>query len=193
MDRVGTTTATEGVMTQDSSTGRHTSPDPTGQVPPTRQGSQPPAGPAQPMPAGTDPSQGQPPPVDPGTQPGQPMPAGWEPDQPPAGQNYPGQITELGEPTPSTTSRPARDSAVTVRRSRFGGIWVGLIVAAVILILLLIFVLQNSQSAQVDFLWMSGHAPLAVAILLGGAAGALLVAVPGTVRILQLRKDVRNR
>lgn len=122
---------------------------------------------------------GQVPPM-PQPSPGQPPPAGWAPEQPPAGQ-----LTESGDPTPS--------KATTVRRSRFGGIWVGLIVAAVILILLLVFILQNSRSVQVDFLWLSGHAPVAVAILLGGAAGALLVAVPGTARILQLRKNIRNR
>jgi putative membrane protein len=83
---------------------------------------------------------------------------------------------------------PAPDKS----RSRFGGLWVGLIVAALILVLLLIFILQNSPSVRIEFLWMSGHAPLAVAILLGVAAGALLVAVPGTVRILQLRKSVRH-
>jgi uncharacterized integral membrane protein len=92
-----------------------------------------------------------------------------------------------------TTSTGRRDGPATVRRSRFGGIWVGFIVAALILILLLVFILQNSQSAAIDFLWMSGHAPLAVAILLGGAAGALLVAIPGTVRIFQLRKNVKHR
>jgi len=84
-------------------------------------------------------------------------------------------------------------SEPTVRRSRFGGLWVGLIVAAVVLILLLIFILQNSQNVQVDYFGLSGHLPLAVAILLGVAAGALLVALPGTVRILQLRRTVRRR
>jgi putative membrane protein len=79
-----------------------------------------------------------------------------------------------------------------VRHSRLGGLWVGLIVAAVVLVLLLIFVLQNSQTVQVDYFGFSGHLPLAVAILLGVAAGALLVALPGTIRILQLRRTVRH-
>lgn len=112
-------------------------------------------------------------------------------DQLPA---VPPQVT--GEPplppVPPPTSEH-RDAPVTVRRSRSGGIWVGLIVAALILVLLLVFILQNSQSVQIDFLWMTGRAPLAVAILLGGAAGALLVAIPGTVRIMQLRKTSRHR
>lgn len=79
-----------------------------------------------------------------------------------------------------------------VKRSRFGGLWVGLIVAAVILVLLLVFVLQNSQSVEVEYFGFAGRLPLAVAILLGVAAGALLVAIPGTVRILQLRRTVHR-
>jgi uncharacterized integral membrane protein len=111
---------------------------------------------------------------------------------PPAGQVPPGgQASPTGqiEPAPSVAGET---EPVTVRRSRFGGLWVGLVVAAVILVLLLVFVLQNSQTVQVDYFGFSGHLPLAVAILLGVAAGALLVALPGTVRILQLRKTIRR-
>jgi len=150
-------------MTQDSSTGRHTSADPAGQVPAMRAPT-PPAMPGSPAMPGPPPAVGR----------EQPMPAGSDLPTPPSGTALP----------PATTK---------VDRSRFGGLRLGLIVAAVILVLLLIFILQNSRSAQIDFLWLSGHAPLAVAILLGVAAGALLVAVPGTVRILQLRKSIRHR
>lgn len=58
--------------------------------------------------------------------------------------------------------------------------------------LLLVFILQNSQSVRIDYFGLSGHAPLAVAILLGVAAGALIVAVPGSIRILQLRRAARR-
>ena len=100
------------------------------------------------------------------------------------------------EPIPTTDPDPDVDhppDAPTVRRSRFGGLWIGMIVAAVLLVLLLIFVLQNSQNVQVDYFGLSGQLPLAVAILLGVAAGALLVALPGTLRILQLRKTIRRQ
>jgi uncharacterized integral membrane protein len=99
---------------------------------------------------------------------------------------------EPAAPVAPLVDEPASE-AEPVRRSRFGGLWVGLIVAAVVLVLLLIFVLQNSQTVQVDYFGWSGHLPLAVAILLGVAAGTLLVALPGTVRILQLRRRVRHR
>jgi uncharacterized integral membrane protein len=117
---------------------------------------------------------------------------------PPVSQPYPDEPVPSAPPMPPASrsvdvpDHTATRSTPGVRRSRFGGLWVGLIVAAVILVLLLVFILQNSQSTQIEFLWMSGHAPLAVAILLGVTAGALLVAVPGTVRILQLRKTVRH-
>ena len=96
-------------------------------------------------------------------------------------------------PTPDThTEGVDAPQGRAVRSSRAGGVWVGLIVTMVVLVLLLVFVLQNSQAVQVDYFGLSGRLPLAVAILLGVVAGALLVAIPGTVRILQLRHNIRR-
>jgi uncharacterized integral membrane protein len=77
-------------------------------------------------------------------------------------------------------------------RSRLGGAWVGLVVGAVVLILLLIFVLQNLEDVRVSFISADSSMPLGVALLLAAVAGALVVAVPGSVRILQLRRAHRN-
>ncbi len=151
-------------MTQDNARGRHTTPDPMHEPMPPMS-TRPGHAADLRQPAVDQPAPSVPPQV-----------AG-EPPLPPPADHDTGQ---------STTSTP-------VRRSRFGGIWVGLIVAALILVLLLIFILQNAKSVQIDFLWMSGNAPVAVAILLGVTAGALLVAIPGTVRIMQLRKTARHR
>jgi len=76
----------------------------------------------------------------------------------------------------------------SVRRTRTGSAWVAAIVAALILVLLLVFILQNSQRVKVSFLGTDGSLPLGVALLLAAASGLLLVAVPGTARILQLRR-----
>jgi uncharacterized integral membrane protein len=125
-------------------------------------------------------------------------------DVPYAREPAPGEVQPPLPAEPLTPASPTRPPVPAeprtgtgkgqhaVRRSRFGGLWVGLIVAAVILVVLLVFILQNSQSVRIDFFGLSGHAPLAVAILLGGAAGALLVAIPGSVRILQLRRAVKH-
>jgi uncharacterized integral membrane protein len=68
-----------------------------------------------------------------------------------------------------------------------GGVWVALVVAAFVFLLLLIFILQNGQRAQVSFLGTHGHLPMGVALLLAAVFGVLLVALPDTARIIQLR------
>lgn len=77
-------------------------------------------------------------------------------------------------------------------RSRMGGLWIILISAAFVLLLLLIFILQNGQAAKVSFLGAHGSLPMGVALLLAAIFGVLLVALPGTVRILQLRSAGRH-
>ncbi|MBQ0894866.1 DUF1049 domain-containing protein [Micromonospora sp. U56] len=46
---------------------------------------------------------------------------------------------------------------------------------------------QNGQRAEVSFLGAHGHLPMGVALLLAAVFGILLVALPGTARIVQLR------
>lgn len=73
-------------------------------------------------------------------------------------------------------------------RTRFSGLWLGLIFSALVLIFLLVFILQNLELVQIEFLGFSGTLPTGVALLLAAIAGVLLVAIPGTGRILQLRR-----
>lgn len=79
-----------------------------------------------------------------------------------------------------------------VRRTRMSAWWVGLIVAAVLLVALLIFIGQNSQTVTIHYLGLEGDASLAVMLLLAAVSGVLLVAIPGTVRILQLRRALKK-
>ncbi len=83
-----------------------------------------------------------------------------------------------------------RRASQTLGRSRAGAWWAGMIVAAVVLVLLLIFVGQNNQPVTVRFLWLTGRVPLGVAMLLAVIVGVLTVAIPGSIRILQLRRLV---
>ncbi|MGN6251616.1 MAG: LapA family protein [Marmoricola sp.] len=79
-----------------------------------------------------------------------------------------------------------------LRGSRAGSTWVALVGVGVLLVLLVIFILQNTQSVQVSFLGFDGTAPLAVCLLIAAAAGILMTALAGTLRILQLRHRVRR-
>ena len=85
---------------------------------------------------------------------------------------------------------PPRHRAL--RRTRMGGVWVGLALSAVVLLLLLIFILENGRRVDIAYFGAHGHLPLGVALLLAAVAGALLVLIPGTVRIVQLRKTARR-
>src|SRR6476646_3449084 len=79
-----------------------------------------------------------------------------------------------------------------IKRTRTGGIWVAVGFFAVILLLLLIFILQNNTDVSVSYLGMHGHLPLGVALLLAAVCGVLRVVRAGTARIGQLRATARR-
>ena len=74
-----------------------------------------------------------------------------------------------------------------VKRTRTGAVWFAVASFAVILVLLLIFILQNSDTVQISYLGAHGELPLGVALLFAAVLGILLVVIPGTARIMQLR------
>lgn len=107
--------------------------------------------------------------------------------------------TESGEPTVPVPADPAGGPTVpvkaerpAVRRTRMSGVWIGLIGSALVLLLLLIFILQNLDPVAIRFLGATGRLPIGVALLFAAIAGVLLVAIPGSVRILQLRRAARR-
>jgi uncharacterized integral membrane protein len=97
---------------------------------------------------------------------------------------------------PAAAAPPAATAAVprqhVVRRTRLGGAWFGFAVGAVILILLLVFILENGHKVDISFFGAHGHLPLGVALLLAAALGILLVVIPGSGRIIQLRRTARR-
>jgi uncharacterized integral membrane protein len=113
-----------------------------------------------------------------------------EPTQP-----LPGQPA-APEAQPPTADLPRPPAGLTrrgrVKSTRISAVWVGLIVAAVLMIALLIFIAQNSKSVTLHYLGFHGHASLAVLLLVATVAGVLLVAIPGTGRIVQLRRALKK-
>jgi uncharacterized integral membrane protein len=73
-----------------------------------------------------------------------------------------------------------------------GGLWVAAALSALVLLLLLIFILENGQRVSISFFGAHGHLPLGVALLLAAVLGVLLVVIPGTGRIIQLRITARR-
>ncbi len=95
-------------------------------------------------------------------------------------------------PTPWDGTAPTAPQREVAGHSRTGVLWTGLILSALVLLFLLIFILQNNTPVQINFLTVSGTLPTGVALLLAAIAGLLLVAIPGGLRILQLRRAARK-
>ncbi len=79
-----------------------------------------------------------------------------------------------------------------VRRTRASGAWVALILVAILVVLMLIFIGQNTQKVAINFLWLDGQFSLGIALLFAAVAGILMVALPGAARIVQLRRALRK-
>ena len=69
----------------------------------------------------------------------------------------------------------------------------GIIIAAVLLVLLLVFILQNTKPVKVSYFTANGHIPLGVALTLACAGGVLLSGVVASLRILQIRRSISNK
>lgn len=111
----------------------------------------------------------------------------------------PAQVVPGAAPQPVEVGPAGQEAAVAapprqhvIRRTRVGGVWVMLTISAVVLILLLVFILENLKRADVSFFGAHADLPLGVALLLSAAAGALIVIIPGTGRIVQLRRTARR-
>ncbi|MCW2772009.1 MAG: hypothetical protein JWN91_335 [Nocardioides sp.] len=104
----------------------------------------------------------------------------------------------MTDPTPDPSLDPAPDTETTpppadpLRPSRTSGAWIGVVALAVVLILLVIFIAQNTQDVHVSFLGWDGEAPLAVTLMVAAVGGIVLTAVAGSLRIFQLRRRVRR-
>ncbi|MGK5738076.1 LapA family protein [Micromonospora sp. URMC 103] len=78
-------------------------------------------------------------------------------------------------------------------RVRTGGSLVPFGASALLLLLLLIFILQNGQRTDVHLFGMRGQVPVGVALLLAAVSGVLLVTLhAATRRIIQLRLPARR-
>ncbi|MCO1581957.1 LapA family protein [Crossiella sp. SN42] len=92
----------------------------------------------------------------------------------------------------AATERGAQSTTTEPKRNRLGGLWTVFVVAAVVLLLLLVFILENGQDVQISYFGITGTLPLGVALLLAAILGVLLVAVPGYARIIQLRRSAKR-
>ena len=119
--------------------------------------------------------------------------AGPRPAQQTPPADLPPRVTGSAAEKPTGSGQaPASLPQHKIKRTRIGGTWIASTCFGVILLLLLIFILQNDHAVDVSYLGAHGHLPLGVALLLAAVFGVLLVALPGTARIIQLRRTARR-
>lgn len=114
------------------------------------------------------------------------------PPGPPAQDDAPPQPAG---PQPPTAPQPPPAAPLPqhkIKRTRISGLWLAVAFFAVILLLLLIFILQNGATVHLSYLGMHGHLPLGVALLLAAVSGVLLTMLAGAARISQLRTVARR-
>ena len=113
-----------------------------------------------------------------------------------------GASTTAPAPEAASGAVPEKDSAATtgaggdtagrrkVRSSLAGSTWVALIIGALILVLLLVFILQNMDTVTLHMFAWQLNFPIGVGMLIAAVGGALVMASVGVVRIVQLRRQV---
>lgn len=73
-----------------------------------------------------------------------------------------------------------------------GAMWTALLLGMLILVLLLVFILQNNVAAEFRYLAWEFNLPLGVAMLFAAVAGALVMGLVGSVRLFKLGHRVRR-
>jgi uncharacterized integral membrane protein len=108
-----------------------------------------------------------------------------EPPADPGAAVMPAGGTQAARPEPA-------EPDITRERTRTSVTFTSLIAGLVLLILLLVFILENTKSVQVSYFGASGRVSLGIALLLSAVAGALIVGLAGVARLVQLRRRIRR-
>ena len=95
-----------------------------------------------------------------------------------------------GMATPPPVPAPPPDSAV--KFTRMAAAWWALAVGLLILIVLLVFIAQNTDSITIHFLGLHWSSPKGIAFLLAAVGGALITVLAGTARMFQLRRAAKK-
>jgi uncharacterized integral membrane protein len=77
--------------------------------------------------------------------------------------------------------------------TRISAAWLGVWAGALVVILLIVFIAQNTAGVRIRFLWLDGVIPTALALLIAGVGGAVIAMAVASARIIQLRRMVHRQ
>ncbi len=104
----------------------------------------------------------------------------------------PSRPSDEGSTETPSPGHGSPSAAGTGRVTRASAAWVATGAALVLLVLLIVFMLQNATKVEVDFLALTGTIPLGLALLIAAVGGGVMVAIAGAARVTQLRRNVRR-
>jgi uncharacterized integral membrane protein len=107
----------------------------------------------------------------------------------------PGEPADSGLPpvaAPQTDTHLPSEQVEDVKFTRAAALWSSLILGFLILIVLLIFITQNTATTEFAFLSWHWQLPLGVAILLAAVGGGLITALVSAARMFQLRRAAKK-
>jgi uncharacterized integral membrane protein len=113
-----------------------------------------------------------------------------DPTQPDAA--YPTGPTDTALPAADHREEVRRQALDDVRHTRTRAAWVGLIVGALVTLILLIFIVQNLDSQNIDLFFWTVNLPVGVSLLIAAILGAVITAIVGSLRMLQVRRAVKK-
>lgn len=88
--------------------------------------------------------------------------------------------------------KPTKPQKTKVKGSFAGTTYVSLVVGIILLILLLVFILQNQDPADINLFAWQWEFPIGVGMLFAAILGALITALIGGWRMFELRRQVRR-
>ena len=110
----------------------------------------------------------------------------------PAAENNSATAPTQGEVAPVAQAEQTKRTPQNVKGSVAASTWAALIIGALVLILLLVFILQNQTEAQLVFFGWEWSFPIGIGMLIAAIAGALIMAMVGIVRMTQLRRQIKR-
>lgn len=106
--------------------------------------------------------------------------------------DHPGDVVVplVPEPSVDVVNPPRAVAPAPAERTRVAATWMAISVGTAVLVLLIVFMMQNTTPVEVAFFGLRGTAPLALTLLIAGVASAVVALTVGTLRIGQLRRRI---
>jgi uncharacterized integral membrane protein len=114
----------------------------------------------------------------------------FDPTKPDAA--YPTDPIDAAPPPADHRDEVRRQALDDVKHTRTRAAWVGLIVGALVTLILLIFIVQNLDSQKIDLFFWTVNLPVGVSLLIAAILGAVITAIVGSLRMLQVRRAVKK-